>query len=71
MYYLLVDTSSLRAKTLIARSITEVTFSPICIAWTEKLTKKNKCPIKLYFKPTPPGKNLQKDDCTCSSRDWW
>lgn len=35
--YLLPETSSSRANTSIACSNIEVTFSPICIAWTEKL----------------------------------
>ena len=37
---LLSKMSSLRDKTLMACSKTEVTFSPICIAWTEKLQHK-------------------------------
>lgn len=53
---LLVDTSSLRAKTFMASSKTEVTFSPICMAWTEKLHKHQKyaiiptcCIGKIYY----------------------
>lgn len=47
-----------------ARSITDVTFSPICIAWTEKLTKGNKCPIKVYVKPTP-SLRMTKQETSC------
>lgn len=37
--YLVSETFSLRANIFIARSKTEETFPPICMAWTEKLQK--------------------------------
>lgn len=39
--YPLLDTSSWRDKTFLASSKIEVTFSPVCITWTEKLQNFN------------------------------